>query len=47
MKRARDAGLLDLKIHNLRDYDARPAQDGGRPPVRRRAGNVVEAGADL
>ena len=45
--RAQKAGLLGDPHPQSAGLDRRPAQDGGRPAVRRRRGNAAEAGADV
>jgi len=46
IKRAREAGRLDLKIHNLRDY-AHDRHKRWMTALWRRTGHVVEARTDL
>ena len=43
--KAREAGLLDLHVHDLRDLDPRPAPHRRRHPVRRRRRHGDEARA--
>ena len=43
--RARERGLVDIRVRDLRDVHRRPAPDGRRRAVRRRAGHGDEARA--
>jgi len=42
VKRARDAGLVEIRIHNLRDWTSDRHKDRGRPAVRRDEGMVLK-----
>jgi hypothetical protein len=46
VKRARETGLLDLRVHNLRDW-THDRYKCGRPSIWRRARHGVEARTDL
>ena len=47
IQRARESGLIEIQVHDLRQLDRRPAPDGGRPAVRRRRGHGAEGGPDV
>ena len=45
LKRAIDAGIVDVQVHNIRDWAQGKHQTSGRSAVRRRARNGAAAGA--
>ena len=46
-RRAIERGLLDVRVHDLRDFTTDRHRVGGRRAVRRRAGHGAEARADV
>jgi len=46
VKRAQDAGILDIRIHNLRDWTSDRHKTVDDRPLRRR-GHGAQAGADF
>ena len=47
IQRARKNGLLDLRVHNLRDYTHDNHKTVDDRPFARRAGHGLEAGTDF